>query len=333
MNLTAILQQARKYPVRSLIFSVLLIVAAVALRIFTPITLSYVTFYPAVILATVAGGWRFGVAAMLISAISGVFIATLVGEGPANDAYSFWNVGAFASVCLLIIWITDLLIDLLMSTRDKADKLDVLYQKLATAEKRQHTLMRELSHRMKNQYAVILAMARAVGMDSTSVTEFQKAFSDRLHSMSRAHDLLTRRDWKAVPLRDLVNSELEAFRQGNRLEAGGDDVWLKEQAVVNIGMALHELATNSSKHGAWSDARGLVTVSWTLAEGNLLFRWQETCGPPAKSSDRRGFGSKILEKIVPSALQGDGALEFAPEGLCWTLNVPAACLDIGEDRH
>ena len=84
MNLTAILQQARKYPVRSLIFSVLLIVAAVALRIFTPITLSYVTFYPAVILATVAGGWRVGVAAMLISAISGVFIATLLGEGPAG---------------------------------------------------------------------------------------------------------------------------------------------------------------------------------------------------------------------------------------------------------
>ena len=333
MNLTAILQQARMYPVRSLVFSVLLIVAAVALRIFTPITLSYVTFYPAVILATAAGGWRVGVAAMLISAICGVFLTMPLGEGPAANADSFWNVGAFAIVCLLIIYLTDRRIDLLMSTQDKADKLEVLYQKLATAEKRQHILMRELSHRMKNQYAVILAMARALGADATSVAEFQAAFSDRLQSMSRAHDLLTRKDWKAVPLRDLVNSELGAFRQGNRFEAGGDDVWLKEQAVVNIGMALHELATNSSKHGAWSDAKGLVSVSWALVEGNLLFSWRETGGPPPRSSDRQGFGSKILEKIVPSALQGNGALEFAPEGLCWTLNVPSACLDVGEDRH
>jgi len=333
MNLTAILQQARRNPVRSLVFSALLIVAAVALRIFTPITLSYVTFYPAVILATVAGGWRVGVAAMVISALCGVFIVTPLGEDPVANAVSFWNVGAFASVCLLIIWLTDLLIDLLMSTQDKADKLEVLYQKLATAEKRQHTLMRELSHRMKNQYAVILAMARAVGIDAASVAEYQAAFSDRLQSMSRAHDLLTQKDWKAVPLRDLINSELGAFRQGDRLEAGGNDVWLKEHAVVNIGMALHELATNSSKHGAWSDAKGLVTVSWTVAEGNLLFRWRETGGPPLRSSDRQGFGSRILEKIVPSALQGNGVLEFAPEGLCWTLNVPSACLDSGEDRH
>ena len=219
-----------------------------------------------------------------------------------------------------------------MSTQDKAHKLEVLYQKLATAEKRQHILMRELSHRMKNQYAVILAMARAVGADATSVAEFQAAFSDRLQSMSRAHDLLTRKEWKAVPLWDLVNSELGAFRQGNRFEAGGDDVWLKEPAVVNIGMALHELATNSSKHGAWSNAKGLVTVSWTVAEENLLLRWRETGGRQPSPVIARGL-AKILEKIVPSALEGNGALEFAPEGLCWTLNVPSTCLGIREDRH
>ena len=73
-----------KHSVWSLVFSVLLIVAAVAMRIFTPITLSYVTFYPAVILATAAGGWRVGVTVMLISAICGVFIIMPPGEGPAR---------------------------------------------------------------------------------------------------------------------------------------------------------------------------------------------------------------------------------------------------------
>lgn len=331
MKLTTILQQARRNRALSLVFSLLLIAAAVALRMLTPITLSYVTFYPAVILATVAGGWAVGVGAMLISTACVLLVIAPVTGSPTGNVYTYWNVGAFWFVCLLIIWLTNLLIDVLMSTREKADKLQVLYRKLAAAEKRQQTLMRELSHRLKNQYAVILAMARAVGNTSTSVAAYQEAFSERLQSMSRSHDLLTRRDWKAVSLRDLINSELKAFRQEGRLEVRGDDLWLKEHAVVNIGLALHELATNAAKHGAWSGPEGKVIVSWLASDDNLQFCWQESGGPPPRPGEARGFGSKILEKIVPVALQGSGGLKFAPEGLSWVLDVPATCLDAGED--
>lgn len=185
---------------------------------------------------------------------------------------------------------------------------------------------------MKNQYAVILAMARAAGTGSQTVSEFQSGFSDRLQSMSRAHDLLTRKEWKAVPLRDLITSELGAFSREDRLDLRGDDVWLKEHAVVNMGMALHELATNASKHGAWSGPRGRISISWSIMGGDLTFVWREEGGPPARPRDHQGFGSKILERIVPTALQGTGVLKILPEGLCWTLTVPATCLDLGEDR-
>jgi two-component sensor histidine kinase len=326
MNLTTILQQARQNRALSIVFSLLLIVAAVALRMLTPITLSYVTFYPAVILATVAGGWLVGIAVMLLSTFCVVFVIAPLAPGDSVSPTTLWNVGAFWLVCLLIIWLTDLLIDVLMSTREKAEKLEVLYQKLAAAEQQQHTLMRELSHRMKNQYAVILAMARAAGHDSGSVAEFQAAFSDRLQSMSRAHDLLTRQEWKAVRLRDLIDSELAAFGPEGRLEVRGADLWLREHAVVNIGMALHELATNASKHGAWSGPCGKVTVSWTASEGGLLFTWSETGGPPAERGERRGFGSRILKDIVPAALQGTGTLDMGSEGLRWTLLLPPECL-------
>lgn len=218
-----------------------------------------------------------------------------------------------------------------MAMQEKADNLKVLNRKLAVAERLQHTLMRELSHRMRNQYAVILAMARAVGNESPTVAEFQAGFSDRLHSMSRPHDLLTRKDWKSVPLRDLISSELEAFSREDRLDVQGHDVWLKEQAVVNMGMALHELATNASKHGAWSGVSGKVTVSWRMSDGNLHFTWRESGGPPTTPGEHRGFGSAILRRVVPSALQGTGKVDLLPDGLCWTLSVPVACLDPGED--
>lgn len=325
MNLTAVLQQARRKPALSLVFSAVLIAVAVGLRLATPVTLSYVTFYPAVILATIAGGWIIGVAAMLISTACVLYIIAPLTGSPAVNAFSPWNVGAFWFVCLLIIWLADILVDVLMNTQDKADKL-------AAAEQRHYTLMRELSHRMKNQYAVILAMARAAGTDTTSVSAFQGAFADRLHSMSRAHDLLTQREWKSVPLRDLISAELEAFSQKDRLELHGDDLWLKEHAVVNLGLALHELATNATKHGAWSGADGKVIVIWTVADGNLLFRWREVDGPPVHPSERRGFCSKMLKKIVPAALLGKGTVDLTTQGLSWTLEVPATCLDTGQNR-
>lgn len=132
--------------------------------------------------------------------------------------------------------------------------------------------------------------------------------------MSWAHDLLTRTEWNSVPLRDLITSEIEAFSRRGRLEVEGDGVRLKEHAVVNIGMALHELATNSIKYGAWSVASGRVKVRWTVTPGHLLFTWQEEGGPPVRAGKHRGFGSKILETIVPSALQGSASLAFPAEG-------------------
>jgi two-component sensor histidine kinase len=332
VDLTTLLQQARQNRALSLAFSLILIAAAVLLRLLTPVTLSYVTFYPAVILATVAGGWMVGLIALSISTLCVFFLIVPLAGSPATNVYSFWNLGAFWLVCLLIIWLTDLLADLLMSTKGKAQRLELLNQKLAEAEERQHNLMRELSHSMKNQYSVILAMARAAGHQSTSVAEFQLSFADRLHSMSRAHDLLTHKEWKSVPMRDLITAEIEAFSQRGGLDVQGDNVWLREHAVVNIGMALHELATNSIKYGAWSTAGGRVSVRWTLTARELHFTWQEEGGPPVKPGEHQGFGSMILEKIVPSALQGTASLQLPPEGLCWTLNLPLACLDMGEDR-
>ena len=118
MKLTAMLQQARNNRVWSLVFSLILIATAVVLRMVTPVTLSYVTFYPAVILATIAGGRVVGILAMFISTVCVVFVIAPVAGSPAANAYSLWNIGAFWLVCLLIIWLTDLLIDLLMSTQD-----------------------------------------------------------------------------------------------------------------------------------------------------------------------------------------------------------------------
>lgn len=327
MDLTRLLLEIRKNPAIGIAVAAVLTAAAVLLRMTTPITLTYVTFYPAIIMATLAGGWILGVGAMLLATACAAYFFVPPMGSMALTGSDVWNAGAFWVVCSVIIVLTNLLVHLLTSANQKAEHLAELNDRLARAETQQGVLMRELAHRMKNQYAVILAMARATEGSTHTAAEFQNSFSERLQSMSRAHDLLTRQGWEAVSLTDLIRSELDAFAEHGRLEVQGSDVRLKEQAVVNFGMALHELATNATKYGAWSKPGGRVSISWSLDKHGLTFRWVESDGPAVIDGKRRGFGRSMLEKIVPNSLQGSAVIAYEASGFCWTLTVPVSWLE------
>ncbi len=101
---------------------------------------------------------------------------------------------------------------------------------------------------------------------------------------------------------------------------------LAPEAAQNLGLALHELATNAVKHGALSSPAGGVAIRWSVrrepdGEERLLFTWRESGGVAAKPPSRRGFGHVVLEEIVPGMLGGAATLAFAPEGVAWTLDV------------
>jgi two-component sensor histidine kinase len=105
-----------------------------------------------------------------------------------------------------------------------------------------------------------------------------------------------------------------------RIDAGGPPIIMKPDAVQHLGLALHELATNASKHGALSGAQGEVLIRWQVdeAEDKVRIHWCEKGGPPVMPPQRRGFGHVVIEQIVPRALNGSGTLDFAPAGVNWT---------------
>jgi PAS domain S-box-containing protein len=196
-------------------------------------------------------------------------------------------------------------------------------------EQHVHNLLRELVHRSKNLLAVVQAMSRQTAIGAGSIEDFQRKFSARLQALSMAHDLLISHDWRGASMHDLARAQMAycldlgggEISEHARIE--GPKLMLKPEAAQNIGLALHELATNALAYGALSCASGKVALSWRLDNGKFLVEWRESGGPRVSPPAREGFGHKVIKRLVPQALDGETTLDFSPEGFVWTLSAPA----------
>lgn len=191
-----------------------------------------------------------------------------------------------------------------------------------STEQHIRTLLSELAHRSKNLLTVIQVMARrSVSADLTSA-DFVDSFIERLSGLAQSHDLLSREDWRGISMHELVRSQVGHLntRVSARLNIAGPHVVLTPVASQNLGMAVHELATNATKYGALSVDGGTVDIGWSLdqdAEGpaRLRLEWRERGGPPVEEPSRRGFGRFVIEAIAARALSGTVDLRFEPEGV------------------
>ncbi|BDA86002.1 histidine kinase [Aureimonas sp. SA4125] len=191
------------------------------------------------------------------------------------------------------------------------------------AEEQNQFLMREMSHRAKNQYALIAAIARRAAKESASTNEFLETLSEALNSLARSADLLAGRGWESASLDDLVTSQLKAFGAGNseRIETHGPAVSLSSAAAQTLGLALHELATNAAKYGALSVDGGYIRLDWSLGE-TFVLNWSEHGGPLVTEPKRSGFGTLVTQKMTARGLGGEVDMAYAPTGVVWKLTAP-----------
>jgi PAS domain S-box-containing protein len=213
---------------------------------------------------------------------------------------------------------------------------DITRRKIA--EERVQSLLQEASHRARNQFAVIMAVAKETSQTVRSAAEFEAGFGVRLRALARSHDLLIQGDSKGASLRDLLFSHLEPFGAGARCQAEGPDVTASASATQYLGMAFHELATNAAKHGALASPRGTIRVTWeiresTSAPSEFVLTWAETGGPPPHPGEATGFGTKVLARLVPAAFSGRSTRAMKPAGLVWTLVAPlSAIVEVAREK-
>lgn len=200
------------------------------------------------------------------------------------------------------------------------------------SERRIRLLMREVNHRVKNQFAVILSMVRETSKRSTDPGEFEEMIRARIMALSRSHDLLVTSEWAGASLFDLIQEHLKPFGHEERISLSGPLLTLQSNAVQNLGMAFHELGTNSSKYGALAGEGGHIEITWTVEAGPQARRrfhlvWNETSnghadrGEPDETA-RKGFGTVVLQRVAPQSLSGSSSLERSSGALKWSLTAP-----------
>jgi two-component sensor histidine kinase len=190
-------------------------------------------------------------------------------------------------------------------------------------------LMRELAHRSKNQMTVIAAMAKQTARGADSVPEFVQNFEKRIFGLARSTDLLLANGVVGVDLRELITSQVDPFcpTDGGRVKLDGPSTRLNNQAAQIIGMAAHELATNAVKYGAFLRDSGRLDVSWSRDGEALRLDWRETTLNFKPPSDRRGFGTAVLENMVGRSLGANVERIVHPDGLEWKFAIPVASID------
>lgn len=198
------------------------------------------------------------------------------------------------------------------------------------AARRQRLLVDELNHRVKNALATVQSIAAQTFRAATDVASARVAFEARLVALSKAHSMLSERQWEDADLAGLVRQELVAYG-AERLDVAGPPVMVNSKATIALALVFHELTTNAVKHGALSRSEGRISVGWRALADGLHIDWVEQGGPPARPAERRGFGSRLIGRVVEGELGGTLETRYQDSGLAVAIAIPATAYERGVD--
>ncbi len=210
--------------------------------------------------------------------------------------------------------------------------LDVTERK--QAEETREMLAGEMTHRVKNLFAIASALTAIAARSAATTTEMARDLTQRLTALGRAHDLV-----RPIPggteskadLGDLLTVLLAPYGDregtGGRVHISVPEMRVGEAAATTLALVMHELATNSIKYGALSAADGTLDVSCDAHNGDLKLVWTERGGPPVDAPrGPAGFGSKLVAQSMAGQLGGSVAYDWPAAGVVATLRMSKARL-------
>lgn len=201
-------------------------------------------------------------------------------------------------------------------------------QRRRASESEIRFLLREVAHRSKNQLMVISSLAKQSAAGADSIDDFNESFQNRIHGLSRSTDLLLADSVSGTELHALVKAQVEPFRpaENSGLNVSGPDFRLSPQAMQMLGQVFHEMSTNAAKHGAYSAPGGRIDVCWSIDGEVLKLTWREHGVKPVSAPSKRGFGTRLLVRMIGSSLRGQVNTTYHPDGLEVLLELPLSAI-------
>ncbi|MEH2505300.1 MULTISPECIES: sensor histidine kinase [unclassified Bradyrhizobium] len=271
----------------------------------------FTPYFPAVFLAAAVGGARVGIATAIAGGALGVFVNF---SSATADSARFALLVMFWAVCGFAIWGVDHYRRIVAQQREDA-------KRLVQEEEYRKLLVEELQHRLKNKTSTIHAVLHQVLQDQPQIWG---SIDRRLRALSATDDLIARLDGSGCDIKDMLRSELGPYGHV-RFNLNGDALFLPAKLAVSLALIFHELATNAGKYGAFSSARGLLQVSWSVSDDRLNLTWDETEGPVIEGVGPPGFGTKLLQSALRS-FDGKTEISFLKTGVHCTMQckIPAS---------
>ena len=218
--------------------------------------------------------------------------------------------------------------------RDLSDRAG-MERELRRLNMRSETLLREVSHRVKNLFALVPAIVQLSARGTDDMGELVDKVRARVTALARSHALtMDVSGTGGMALEALVRAVLEPYEDRvDQFDIDGPALEIATQDGNGLGLMLHELATNAAKHGALAHRAGRVSIAWAVmpprAHGDengddrsrLLLTWREAMPDFEPSEEATGFGTKLFDRLL-GAQGGHVERSWSEDGLAITLDLP-----------
>lgn len=330
----------RPGTVGAYVFAFVAVGIATALRLAIDpyiVGVQYVTFFPAVIIATLIGGLGAGLFSLVLSVGAAAFFVA-----PPRLSFYIENLSDLLTT-LLFILLTFCNVILIAGMRFAIERYRELNHTLEqqgvalrATEERLTVVAAELRHRTRNLISVVGTIADNTLRTSNTFDDFRSSYHDRLEALGRAQGLLCRKkEGDRVTFDELIETELSAqpIRAGDGGPVtldGPKGVRLRSGAVQTLAMVVHELMTNAVKHGALNQPNGRLAIRWrleTAGEGGkpwLHLDWKESGVemPPSGASTRQG--RELIERALPYQFGARTTFALEADGIHCVISLPAS---------
>jgi two-component sensor histidine kinase len=194
----------------------------------------------------------------------------------------------------------------------------------------QDTLIKEMSHRVKNLFTVATSIVRVSEKAATTPAEMSKILSGRLGALAEANALARRSSVDEATIEGVLADLVETIMRPHalpdrrsRFVAKGPAIVLGERATSGVALVLHELATNAEKYGALKSEDGSVRLSWRVRSERLVLHWSERGGPSlVQPPETSGFGTRLSHTTIVRQLKGELRHKWRSEGLVVLMRIP-----------